>query len=58
MKYLPGGAGRHHVLKVPSEETAVERDRGLRIGLTGVHPARDAGHVSISLEHWCSLPVG
>ena len=50
-----GRARRHRVLELPSEQAAVEGDGGLRIGLAGVDPAWDAGHVSVSLEHWCSL---
>ena len=48
-------AGRHDVLEIPSEETAVEGDGGLWIGLTGVDPAGDPGGVSVSLGHWRSF---
>ena len=51
MKYLPGDAGRHHVLELPAEQAAVEVDGGLGVGLAGVDPARDAGDVSVSLGH-------
>ena len=55
---LAGRARRHHVLEIPSEEAPVEGDRGLRIGLARIDPAWNAGHVSVSLEHWCSLLAG
>jgi len=47
----PGRVRRHHVLEIPAEQAAVEGGGRLRIGLAGVDPARDAGDVSVSLEH-------
>ena len=51
MKYLPLGAFGHHVLELPSEQAAVERQRGFGVGLAGVDPAGDAGDVAVSLGH-------
>jgi hypothetical protein len=45
------GALRHHVLELPAEETAVEVDRCLGIGFARVHPAWDAGDVSVTFGH-------
>ena len=41
--------GRHRVLELPSEEAAVELGRGLRVGLTRIHPAGHTGDVSVTL---------
>src|SRR4030095_4832586 len=47
-------ARRHHVLELPAEETAVEVDRRLRVGFARIHPAGDAGDVSVAFGHLLS----
>ena len=48
---LAAGPFRHRVLELPPEDPLVERERGLRIGLLGVHPARDTGEVLAAFGH-------
>jgi hypothetical protein len=42
---------RQDVLELPPEQTAIELKRRLGVGLAHIHPAGDAGDVSVALGH-------
>jgi hypothetical protein len=53
-----GSVGRHAVLELPAEQAAVEGDSAFGVRVRGVDPARDAGWISVPVEHGGSLRPG